>query len=154
MLGGALAKSSLSNLTNGHKLLANAARDFLPTAQICPEETVLFLQSQLEDDWEAGCVAALGLLGSLARSDGQYHGSGLFQGSLLPSGLCLHAGFCASLAEPVITEKLPLVVEAVQHLCSDLRPRVSLFVNGKCCWGGDAAANMGRAGVTREVLGH
>ncbi|XP_019467275.1 maestro heat-like repeat-containing protein family member 2A, partial [Meleagris gallopavo] len=28
-------------------------------AQICPEEMVLFLQSQLGDDWEAGCVAAL-----------------------------------------------------------------------------------------------
>ncbi|XP_031451981.1 maestro heat-like repeat-containing protein family member 2B [Phasianus colchicus] len=64
-------------------------------ARICPEETVLFLLSQLGDEWEAGCVAALGLLGALARSD-----------------------------EPVMTEKLPQVVEAVQRLCSDPRPQV------------------------------
>ena len=71
MLGGALAKSSLTNLRNGHEFLVNTVWDFLPAAQICPEEMVLFLQSQLGDDWEAGCVAALGLLGALARSDGQ-----------------------------------------------------------------------------------
>ncbi|XP_031455226.1 maestro heat-like repeat-containing protein family member 2B, partial [Phasianus colchicus] len=64
-------------------------------AQICPEETVLFLQAQLGDEWEAGCVAALGLLGALARSD-----------------------------EPIMTEKLPQVVEVVQHLSSDTRPQV------------------------------
>ncbi|XP_010725020.2 maestro heat-like repeat-containing protein family member 2B [Meleagris gallopavo] len=64
--------------------------------QICPEEMILFLQSQLGDDWEAGCVAALGLLGALARSN-----------------------------EPtMMTEKLPQVVEAVQHLYSDTRTRV------------------------------
>eukprot|EP00076_Gallus_gallus_P035361 XP_025000899.1 maestro heat-like repeat-containing protein family member 2B [Gallus gallus] len=64
-------------------------------ARICPEETVLFLQTQLGADREAGCVAALGLLGALARSD-----------------------------EPVMTEKLPQVVEAVQCLCSDPRTQV------------------------------
>ncbi|XP_031451970.1 maestro heat-like repeat-containing protein family member 2B [Phasianus colchicus] len=64
-------------------------------ARICPEETVLFLQSQLGDDWEAGCVAALGLLGALVCSD-----------------------------EPMMTEKLPQIVEAVQHLCSDPRTQV------------------------------
>uniref|UniRef100_G1NP73 Uncharacterized protein n=1 Tax=Meleagris gallopavo TaxID=9103 RepID=G1NP73_MELGA len=64
-------------------------------AQICPEAMVLFLQSQLGDEWETGCVAALGLLSALARSD-----------------------------EPVMTEKLLQVVEVVQHLCSDPRPRV------------------------------
>ncbi|XP_031408422.1 maestro heat-like repeat-containing protein family member 2B [Meleagris gallopavo] len=64
-------------------------------ARICPEETILFLQSQLEDECEAGRVAALDLLGVLAHSD-----------------------------EPLMTEKLPLVAEAVQRLCSDLRPRV------------------------------
>ena len=73
MLGSALAKTSLTNLRNGREFLANTARDFLPAARICPEEMILFLQSQLEYDWEAGCVAALGLLGTLARSDGQYH---------------------------------------------------------------------------------
>ena len=77
MLGGALAKTSLTNLRNGREFLANTARDFLPAARICPEEMILFLQSQLGDDWEAGCVAALGLLGTLARSDGQYHRLGL-----------------------------------------------------------------------------
>ena len=77
MLGGALAKTSLTNLWNGCEFLANTVRDFLPAARICPEETVLFLQSQLGNEWEAGCVAALGLLGALARSDGQYHGLGL-----------------------------------------------------------------------------
>eukprot|EP00076_Gallus_gallus_P036843 XP_025002381.1 maestro heat-like repeat-containing protein family member 2B isoform X4 [Gallus gallus] len=92
-------------------------------ARICPEETVLFLQSQLGNEWEAGCVAALGLLGALARSDGQYHRSGL-PGIPLPSGLCLHACFCASLAEPMMTEKLPQVVEAAQCLCSDPRVQV------------------------------
>eukprot|EP00076_Gallus_gallus_P036662 XP_025002200.1 maestro heat-like repeat-containing protein family member 2B [Gallus gallus] len=61
-------------------------------ARICPEETVLFLQSQLGSERECGCVAALGLLGALARSD-----------------------------DPVMTEKLPQVAEAVQCLCSDLR---------------------------------
>ena len=77
MLGSALAKTSLTNLQNGCEFLADTVRDFLPTARICPEETVLFLQSQLGADREAGCVAALGLLGALARSDGQYHGLGL-----------------------------------------------------------------------------
>ncbi|XP_040515215.1 maestro heat-like repeat-containing protein family member 2B isoform X2 [Gallus gallus] len=64
-------------------------------ARICPEETVQFLQSQLGADREAGCVAALGLLAALARSD-----------------------------EPMMTEKLPQVVEAVQCLCSDPRIQV------------------------------
>ena len=68
----ALAKrASLTNLRNGREFLANIAWDFLPAARICPEEMVLFLQSQLGEDWEAGRVAALGLLGALARSDGQ-----------------------------------------------------------------------------------
>uniref|UniRef100_A0A803YNE8 Maestro heat like repeat family member 1 n=2 Tax=Meleagris gallopavo TaxID=9103 RepID=A0A803YNE8_MELGA len=68
-------------------------------ARICPEEMILFLQSQLGDDWEAGCVAALGLLGTLARSD-----------------------------EPMMTEKLPQVVKAVQRLCSDPRIQVRAAV--------------------------
>ncbi|XP_010705722.2 maestro heat-like repeat-containing protein family member 2B [Meleagris gallopavo] len=64
-------------------------------ARICPEETVLFLQSQLGGQRKDSCVAALGLLGALARSD-----------------------------EPAITEKLPQIVEAVQCLCSDPRTKV------------------------------
>ncbi|XP_042665272.1 maestro heat-like repeat-containing protein family member 2B [Centrocercus urophasianus] len=69
-------------------------------ARLCPEEMILFLQSQLGDDWERGCAAALGLLGALARSD-----------------------------EPMMTEKLPQVVEAVQRLCSDpsIRVRTALL---------------------------
>ncbi|OXB56516.1 hypothetical protein ASZ78_009193, partial [Callipepla squamata] len=59
-------------------------------AQICPEEVVLFLQSQLGNEGEARCVAALGLLGALARSD-----------------------------ESMMTERLPQTVEAVQRLCRD-----------------------------------
>ncbi|XP_040517110.1 maestro heat-like repeat-containing protein family member 2B [Gallus gallus] len=74
---------------------AELTRCILLQARICPDETVLFLQSQLGTDREAGCVAALGLLGALARSD-----------------------------EPVMTKKLPQVVEAVQSLCSDPRTQV------------------------------
>ncbi|XP_048808988.1 maestro heat-like repeat-containing protein family member 2B [Lagopus muta] len=74
---------------------AELTRCILLQARICPEETVLFLQSQLGDEWEAGCVAALGLLSSLARSD-----------------------------EPAMTEKLPQITEAVQRVCSDPRTRV------------------------------
>ncbi|XP_021247683.1 maestro heat-like repeat-containing protein family member 2B [Numida meleagris] len=70
-------------------------RCILLQARICPEETVLFLQSQLGDEREARRVAALGLLGALARSD-----------------------------EPVMAEKLPQVAEAVQCLCGDPRTRV------------------------------
>ncbi|XP_031471642.1 maestro heat-like repeat-containing protein family member 2B isoform X2 [Phasianus colchicus] len=64
-------------------------------ARICPEETFLFLQSQLGDEWEAGCVAALGLLSALVRSD-----------------------------EPVMTEMMPQVAEAVRCVCNDPRTRV------------------------------
>ncbi|XP_031412669.1 maestro heat-like repeat-containing protein family member 2B [Meleagris gallopavo] len=95
MLGGALAKSSLANLRNEREFLANTVWDFLPAARFCPEEMVLFLQSQLGGEREAGCVAALGLLGALARSD-----------------------------EPAITEKLPQIVEAMQCVCSDPRTQV------------------------------
>ena len=77
MLGGALSKTSLANLRNEREFLANTVWDFLPAARFCPEEMVLFLQSQLGGEREAGCVAALGLLSVLVHSDGQYHGSGL-----------------------------------------------------------------------------
>ena len=77
MVGGALAKTSLANLWNRREFLDNTVWDYLPAARICPEETVLFLQSQLGGQRTDSCVAALGLLGALARSDGQYHGLGL-----------------------------------------------------------------------------
>ena len=124
MLGGALAKTSLTNLWNGCEFLANTVRDFLPAARICPEETVLFLQSQLAmsgrlDAWQPWVCSVLWLALMVSTTGWD------FQGSLLPSGLCLHACFCASLAEPMMTEKLPQVVEAVQCLCSDPRIQVS-----------------------------
>ena len=56
--------------------LANAACDSFPAARMCPEETVVFLHSQLSGGSVAGRVAALGLLGALAHSDGQCHGPG------------------------------------------------------------------------------
>jgi len=56
------------------QLPATAECDFFPTAQVYPEETVVFLQSQLSSGYEAGRVAALGLLRALLHSDGQCHG--------------------------------------------------------------------------------
>ncbi|XP_048810788.1 maestro heat-like repeat-containing protein family member 2B [Lagopus muta] len=91
-------------------------------ARICPEETILFLQSQLGDDWEPGCVAALGLLGALARSD-----------------------------EPVMTEMLPQVVEAVQRLCSDpsIRVRTAILYFIK-----DLLSSNTRICSAWDVVGH
>ncbi|XP_048811751.1 maestro heat-like repeat-containing protein family member 2B [Lagopus muta] len=91
-------------------------------ARICPEETILFLQSQLGDDWEPGCVAALGLLGALARSD-----------------------------EPVMTEMLPQVVEAVQRLCSDpsIRVRTAILYFIK-----DLLSSNTRSCSAWDVVGH
>ncbi|XP_065596924.1 maestro heat-like repeat-containing protein family member 2B [Cyrtonyx montezumae] len=87
----------LSDDTKQHSKADSAelTRCILLQAQLHPEEVVLFLQSQLGDEREARCVAALGLLGALARSD-----------------------------EPTMTEKLPQVVEAVQRLCRDPRIQV------------------------------
>lgn len=78
--------SSLPQLRNGGKLLANAGWDFLPTARICPEETILFLESQLGHEREAVRVAALGLLGALARCDGQYCGVRAWRALFHPLG--------------------------------------------------------------------
>ncbi|XP_021247695.1 maestro heat-like repeat-containing protein family member 2B, partial [Numida meleagris] len=101
---------------------AKMTRCILLQARICPEETVLFLQSQLGDEREARCVAALGLLGALARSD-----------------------------EPVMAEKLPQVVEAVQCLCEDPRTRVRravlLFIK-------DLLSADARSCSAWDVVGH
>lgn len=70
MFVGAWSKSSLTNPRNGYEFLANTAWVFLPAARICPEETVLFLQSQIGSEKEDECVTALGLLGALAHSGG------------------------------------------------------------------------------------
>ncbi|KAM9193144.1 maestro heat-like repeat-containing protein family member 2B [Mergus octosetaceus] len=69
---------------------AELTQCILLQARICPEETILFLESQLGHEREAMRVAALGLLGALARCD-----------------------------EPTMTEKLPQVVEAVKCVCRD-----------------------------------
>ncbi|XP_075581329.1 maestro heat-like repeat-containing protein family member 2B [Pelecanus crispus] len=66
------------------------SRCIMLQAQSCPEETVVFLHSQLSGESEASCVAALGLLGALAHSDA-----------------------------PATREKLPQVVEAVRSVCND-----------------------------------
>ncbi|NXK56192.1 MRO2B protein, partial [Chauna torquata] len=79
--------------SQAHK--AQLTRCILLQARICPEETILFLHSQLGGEREAGCVAALDLLGALARSN-----------------------------EPAMIEKLPQIVEAVRCRCRDPSTRV------------------------------
>eukprot|EP00075_Anas_platyrhynchos_P022799 XP_027312052.1 maestro heat-like repeat-containing protein family member 2B [Anas platyrhynchos] len=74
---------------------AELSQCILLQARICPEETILFLESQLGHEREAVRVAALGLLGALARCD-----------------------------EPAMAEKLPQVVEAVKSVCRDPSIRV------------------------------
>ncbi|XP_032042226.1 maestro heat-like repeat-containing protein family member 2B [Aythya fuligula] len=74
---------------------AELSQCILLQARICPEETILFLESQLGHEREAVRVAALGLLGALARCD-----------------------------EPTMAEKLPQVVEAVKRVCRDPSIRV------------------------------
>ena len=65
--------SSLPDLGGRGQLPANAECNFFPAARMYPEETVVFLHSQLSGGSEAGRVAALDLLGALAHSDGQCH---------------------------------------------------------------------------------
>nr|XP_027311752.2 maestro heat-like repeat-containing protein family member 2A isoform X1 [Anas platyrhynchos] len=69
---------------------AELSQCILLQARIYPEETILFLESQLGHEREAVRVAALGLLSALARCD-----------------------------EPAMAEKLPQVVEAVKRVCRD-----------------------------------
>ncbi|NXF55716.1 MRO2A protein, partial [Oceanites oceanicus] len=63
----------LSDVTKEPGLAHKAvlSRCIMLQARMCPEEMVAFLHSQLSTGSEAGCVAALGLLGALAHSDGQ-----------------------------------------------------------------------------------
>ncbi|NXW09869.1 MRO2B protein, partial [Fregetta grallaria] len=86
------AHRQLSDVTKepgpAHK--AVLSRCIMLQARIRPEETVIFLQSQLSGGSEAGRVTALGLLGALAHSDA-----------------------------PATREKLPQVVEAMQLVCND-----------------------------------
>ncbi|KAM6033066.1 maestro heat-like repeat-containing protein family member 2B [Theristicus caerulescens] len=92
-------------------------------ARMCPEETVVFLHSQLSGGSVAGRVAALGLLGALAHSDA-----------------------------PAMREKLPQVVEAVQSVCNDpsaqVRRAVLEFIRellssgSQSCWAWDVVGHI------------
>ncbi|XP_075580917.1 maestro heat-like repeat-containing protein family member 2B [Pelecanus crispus] len=94
--------TALAISTAVHRQLSDVTKEPGPThkavlsrcimlqAQSCPEETVVFLHSQLSGGSEASCVAALGLLGALAHSDA-----------------------------PATREKLPQVVEAVRSVCNN-----------------------------------
>ncbi|KAF1411545.1 Maestro heat-like repeat-containing protein family member 2B, partial [Spheniscus magellanicus] len=92
-------------------------------ARMCPEETVVFLHSQLSGGSKAGRVAALGLLAALARSDA-----------------------------PAMREKLPQVVEAVRSVCNDpsaqVRRAVLEFIRellssgSQSCWAWDVVGHI------------
>ncbi|KAM6234891.1 maestro heat-like repeat-containing protein family member 2B [Spheniscus humboldti] len=119
------AHRQLSDVTNepgpAHK--AVLSRCIVLQARICPEETVMFLHSQLNGGSEAGRVAALGLLGALAHSDA-----------------------------PATREKLPQVVEAVQSVCNDpsapVRKAVLEFIRellssgSQSCWAWDVVGHI------------
>ncbi|XP_054254992.1 maestro heat-like repeat-containing protein family member 2B, partial [Indicator indicator] len=99
------------------------SRCFLLQAPACPEETLIFLQSQLSDDSQAGRAAALGLLGALLHAD-----------------------------TPVVREKLPRMVEAVQSLSHDPSTQVrravlefirELLSSGcQSCWPWDVVGHI------------
>ncbi|XP_076214435.1 maestro heat-like repeat-containing protein family member 2B [Aptenodytes patagonicus] len=99
------------------------SRCIILQAHMCPEETVMFLHSQLSGGSEAGRVAALGLLGALAHSDA-----------------------------PATREKLPQVVEAVRSVCNDpsapVRRAVLEFIRellssgSQSCWAWDVVGHI------------
>ncbi|KAK4806676.1 hypothetical protein QYF61_027677 [Mycteria americana] len=115
--------SSVPDLGGRGQLPANAECNFFPAARMYPEETVVFLTSQLSGGSEAGRVAALDLLGALAHSDA-----------------------------PVTREKLPQVVEAVQSVCNDpsaqVRRAVLEFIRellssgSQSCWAWDVVGHV------------
>ncbi|KAF1675143.1 Maestro heat-like repeat-containing protein family member 2B, partial [Pygoscelis papua] len=119
------AHRQLSDVTNepGRAHKAVLSRCIVLQAQMCPEETVMFLHSQLNGGSEAGCVAALGLLGALAHSDA-----------------------------PATREKLPQVVEAVRSVCNDpsapVRRAVLEFIRellssgSQSCWAWDVVGHI------------
>ncbi|NXW06744.1 MRO2B protein, partial [Fregetta grallaria] len=92
-------------------------------ARICPDETVVFLHSQLSSGSEAGCVAALDLLGALTHSDA-----------------------------PATRQKLPQMVEAVRSVCNDPSARVRRAVlefirellssGSQSCWAWDVVGHI------------
>ncbi|KFP68126.1 Maestro heat-like repeat-containing protein family member 2A, partial [Cariama cristata] len=99
------------------------SRCIMLQARICPKETVVFLHTRLSDGSEAGCVAALGLLGVLTHSDA-----------------------------PGMREKLPQVVEAVRSVCNDpsaqVRRAVLEFIRellssgSQSCWTWDVVGHI------------
>ncbi|XP_059679369.1 maestro heat-like repeat-containing protein family member 2B [Gavia stellata] len=115
----------LSDVTKEPGLAHKAAlsRCITLQARMCPEETVMFLHSQLSGGTEAGRVAALGLLGALAHSDA-----------------------------PAVREKLPQVVEAMGSVCHDpsaqVRRAVLEFIRellssgSQSCWAWDAVGHI------------
>ncbi|XP_074878113.1 maestro heat-like repeat-containing protein family member 2B [Buteo buteo] len=99
------------------------SRCIMLQARMRPEETGMFLHSQLSGGSEAGRVAALGLLGALARADA-----------------------------PAVREKLPQLVEAMCALCSDPSAQVRRAVlefsrellssGSQSCWPWDVVGHI------------
>ncbi|XP_052655744.1 maestro heat-like repeat-containing protein family member 2B [Harpia harpyja] len=115
----------LSDVTEEPGLAQKAvlSRCIMLQAQMRPEETGMFLHSQLSGGSEAGRVAALGLLGVLAHSDGR-----------------------------AARGKLPQVVEAMCSLCSDPSAQVRRAVlefsrellssGSQSCWPWDVVGHI------------
>ncbi|XP_040977778.1 maestro heat-like repeat-containing protein family member 2B [Aquila chrysaetos chrysaetos] len=115
----------LSDVTEETGLAQKAvlSRCIVLQARMRPEETGVFLRSQLSGGSEAGRVAALGLLGVLAHSDA-----------------------------PAAREKLPQVVEATRSLCSDPSAQVRRAVlefsrellssGSQSCWPWDVVGHI------------
>ncbi|NWS60659.1 MRO2B protein, partial [Chunga burmeisteri] len=99
------------------------SRCIMLQARICPKETVVFLHARLSDGSEAGCVAALGLLGVLTHSDA-----------------------------PAMRDKLPQVVEAVRSVCNNPSAQVQRAVlefirellssGSQSCWTWDVVGHI------------
>ncbi|XP_068811935.1 uncharacterized protein [Struthio camelus] len=83
----------------GKRLVANGERDFFPAAQICPEETIVFLYCKLRSRSKADRVAAVEVLQALVRS-----------------------------AATETREKLPLFAKLVQSVCGDPTVQVQMAV--------------------------
>ncbi|XP_049666562.1 maestro heat-like repeat-containing protein family member 2B [Accipiter gentilis] len=115
----------LSDVTEepGPAQKAVLSRCIMLQARMRPEETGVFLHSQLSGGSEAGRVAALGLLGVLARADA-----------------------------PAAREKLPQLVEAMRPLCSDPSAQVRRAVlefsrellssGSQSCWPWDVVGHI------------
>ncbi|XP_068811736.1 uncharacterized protein [Struthio camelus] len=137
----------------GKRLVANGERDFFPAAQICPEETIVFLYCKLRSRSKADRVAAVEVLQALVRSAGQWprpekcsspgvlllplmsqsgpalhEKLGSCEESLRKWGLGLSAHLSLSLAATETREKLPLFAKLVQSVCGDPTVQVQMAV--------------------------